>query len=67
MKTKLERLKAIIEMFIATASELDISKLSSDELLEMAESLESLDKSVATLADAVIAQEIEKLLNLMKI
>lgn len=65
MKTKLERLKVIIEMFIATASELDISKLSSDELLEMAESLESVSEAVATLADAVVDQEIEKLFNLM--
>lgn len=65
MKTKLEGLKVIIEMFIATASELDISKLSSDELLEMAESLESVSEAVATLADAVVDQEIEKLFNLM--
>lgn len=65
MKTKLEGLKVIIEMFIATASELDISKLSSDELLEMAESLESVNEAVATLADAVVDQEIEKLFNLM--
>ena len=67
MKTKLEELKAIIGMFIVTASELDISKLSSDELLEMAESLESVNKAVATLADTAIDQVIKKLFNLMRI
>lgn len=67
MKTKLEGLKVIIEMLVATSEELDISKLTTDELLEMAESLENVNKAVATLADAVIAQEIEKLFNLMKI
>lgn len=65
MKTKLEKLDAIIEMFIAASEEIDTSKLTTDELLEMAESLESVNEAVATLADKVIDQEIEKLFNLM--
>ena len=67
MKTKLEKLDAIIERFIAASEEIDISTLTTDELLEMAESLESVNEAVATLADAAIVQAIEKLFNLMRI
>lgn len=67
MKTKLERLKAIIEMFIAASEELDISKLTNSELLDLSVSLDSVSKSITTLADAAIDQAIEKLFNLMRI
>ena len=67
MKTKLEELKAIIEMFIAASEGLDVSKLTNSELLDLSVSLDSVSKSITTLADAVIDQEIEKLFNLMKI
>lgn len=67
MKTKLEELDAIIEMFIATSKELDVSKLTNSELLDLSVSLDSVSKSITTLADKVIDQEMEKLFNLMKI
>ena len=67
MKTKLEELKAIVKMFIAASEELDISKLTNAELLDLSVSLDSVSKSITTLADKVIDQEIEKLFKSMKI